>query len=112
MLESYKLVALILKNARLIKNYSIRYASRKIDISDTELSRIENGERKNYNMINLINLCELYSIDFVKLLKFTGYLKPEKEDIKDNKLKWADEFIDIINYKNYESEEFIFYIVL
>lgn len=71
---NYLLLSDILRIKRLERNYSIRGLSRAVGISDTELARIENGERKCINLITLINLCDVLSIDFIKLLKVTGYL--------------------------------------
>ena len=71
---NYLLLSDLLRSKRIERNYSIRGLSRIVGISDTELSRIENGERKNFNLITLINLCEVLEIDFIKLLKVTGYL--------------------------------------
>lgn len=69
----YLLLSDLLRSKRLERNYSIRGLARAVDISDTELARIENGERKNINLITLIKLCEVLNIDFVRLLKVTGY---------------------------------------
>ena len=71
---NYLLLSDLLRSKRIERNYSIRGLSRVVGISDTELSRIENGERKNFNLITLISLCEVLEIDFIKLLKVTGYL--------------------------------------
>lgn len=71
---NYLLLSDLLRSKRIERNYSIRGLSRAVGISDTELSRIENGERKNFNLVTLINLCEVLRIDFIKLLKVTGYL--------------------------------------
>ena len=71
---NYLLLSDLLRSKRLERGYSIRGLARIVGISDTELSRIENGERKNFNLVTLISLCEVLRIDFIKLLKVTGYL--------------------------------------
>lgn len=79
MKNDYLMLAVILRNKRLEKGYSVRGLSRAVNISDTELNRIENGERQNYNLITLIGLCRVLEIDFIKLLQVTNYL-PEYFD--------------------------------
>ena len=66
---NYLLLSDLLRSKRLERGYYIRGLARIIGISDTELSRIENGERKNFNLVTLINMCEVLRIDFIKLLK-------------------------------------------
>jgi len=78
MKNNYKLLAEILRVTREARNYSVNSVARKVNISHTELSRIENGGRKNYNLITLIKLCELLELDFIKLLKITNYLPMEE----------------------------------
>lgn len=53
-------------------------------ISGTEIRRIENGERKTPNIIILINICEILSIDFIKLLKITGFVDNKNLIMKGN----------------------------
>lgn len=79
MKNDYLMLAVILRNKRLEKGYSVRGLSRAVNISDTELNRIENGERQNYNLITLISLCRVLKLDFIKLLQVTNYL-PEYFD--------------------------------
>lgn len=102
---NYLLLSDLLRSARLEKNYSIRALSRAVNISDTELTRIENGLRKNINLITLIKICEVLDIDFVGLLKVTGYyphtysriiyntendFNQKKESQKEPKVKCSD----------------------
>lgn len=70
---NYLLLSDLLRSARIEKGYSILSLARAVGISDTELARIENGVRKNINLITLIKICETLEIDFIKLLKITGY---------------------------------------
>lgn len=71
---NYLLIGEILRNERLKNKYSVRSLARLVGMSDTELSRWENGERINYNLILLIRLCEILKINFIKLLKVCNYL--------------------------------------
>ena len=71
---NYLLIGEVLRNERLKNKYSIRSLARLVGMSDTELSRWENGERINYNLILLIRLCEILKINFIKLLKISNYL--------------------------------------
>lgn len=71
---NYLLIGEVLRNERLKNKYSIRSLARLVGMSDTELSRWENGERINYNLILLIRLCEILKINFIKLLKLSNYL--------------------------------------
>ena len=68
------LMGYLLKHERLRKGYSVRSVAMAINISDTELGRIENGFRKSVNLITLIRLCDVLKINFIKLLKVTNYL--------------------------------------
>lgn len=78
MKKDYLIVAEILKNRRLEKGLSIRKVAMLVQISNTELSRIEDGERENYNLKTLIKLCKVLEIDFVGLLKIAGYFDDEE----------------------------------
>ena len=62
---NYLLIGEIIRNERLKNNYSIRGLARLVGMSDTELSRWENGERINYNLILLIRLCEILKINYI-----------------------------------------------
>lgn len=75
---NYLKIAKILKEKRVESGMSKRQLGNLIGVSDTEISRIENGERVNYNLINLINMCEILDIDFNNLLVNCGYLEQEK----------------------------------
>lgn len=100
MKNDYLKLAVILRNKRLERGYSIRSLSRAVNISDTELARIENGERQNYNLITLIGLCKVLKIDFIKLLQVTNYL-PEYFDYL------PDSSFDISDYYNLRKREIL-----
>lgn len=108
---NYLLLAQLLKMRRLTSGYSKREFARKIDISDTEVSRIENGERQNYNLTTLIKMCEILNLDLVKLLKTCGYLPCEKEEMDiylDEYIKDFENNKDTCNVQKEETEYCIF----
>lgn len=92
---NYLLIGETIRNERLKNNYSIRGLARLVGMSDTELSRWENGERINYNLILLIRLCEILKINFINLLKVNNYLPVNYKEEVSNKEKFAES-----NYKN------------
>ena len=96
---NYVLMGFLLKHERLRKGYSVRSVARTVNISDTELARIENGFRKSVNLITLIRLCRVLNINFIKLLKVTNYL-PKNYGEEPNTFKEDD--IESVNI-NFES---------
>lgn len=94
MKNNYCLMAEIFRLYRSIYGYSKRELARKVGISHTELSRIENCERENYNVVTLINLCKVLHIDFVRLLQMCGYLPCKNGDIDKKTLDYINEFQD------------------
>lgn len=111
MKSNYLLLAQLLKMRRLTSGYSKREFARKVDISDTEVSRIENGERQNYNLTTLIKMCEILNLDFVKLLKTCGYLPCQKEEMDIYLNQFIDEFKfneETCNVQKEEPEHCIF----
>lgn len=99
---NYLKIARILKEKRLESGMSKRQLGNLIGISDTEISRIENGERVNYNLINLINLCEILDINFNNLLVNCGYLDTEKINTYEIIVRKYDEEYYKVNGKNEE----------
>ncbi len=92
MRNNYCLMAEIFKWYRSFYGYSKRELARAVGISHSELSRIENCERENYNIVTLINMCNVLHIDFIKLLKICGYLPCKKGDIDRDTLNFINEF--------------------
>lgn len=92
MRNNYILLAKIFRTKRLMLGFSKRELARAVGISHTELSRIENCERPNYNVVTLINMCNVLQIDFVKTLKMCGYLPLKKGDIDKTTLDCINEF--------------------
>ena len=79
MKKDYLIVADILKNRRLEEGLTLRELEEYSDVSRSEISTIERGERENINMRSLIKLCKCLEIDFVKLLEVAGYFDEEYE---------------------------------
>ena len=75
----------ILKQKREEKGLSKNKLAQYIGVSQPEITRIENGTRVVPNLITLINLCEILNIDFVKLLKITGFIDNKNLKMKGNK---------------------------
>lgn len=84
MRNNYLLLAEILKVKRILSGNSLRNVANEVGISHTELARIENGNRENFSLLTLVNLCEVLNVDVVKLLMITGYV-PIDEDMIDEK---------------------------
>ena len=91
---NYVLLAEILRRMRLFMGYSKRSLAEAVGISHTELTRIENGNRENYNLLTLIKICDVLHIDFIALLKITNYLPMKKGDIDENLIKDLEKFIN------------------
>lgn len=73
-MNNHLLLAEILRNRRLELGLSLNTMAVRVGISHTEVSRIESGERQNYNLITLIRMCQVLKINFVRLLIATEYL--------------------------------------
>ena len=104
------LLAGIIKNRRITLGYSLRSLAEQVGISHTELARIENGNRTNFSLIVIVRLCEILKIDFVNLLKVTGYISSNnkldndfEEDYKDSNDESDDE--DYEYYDDYEYDD-------
>ena len=91
---NYVLLAEILRRMRLFMGYSKRSLAEAVGISHTELTRIENGNRENYNLLTLIKICDVLHIDFIAFLKITNYLPMKKGDIDENLIKDLEKFIN------------------
>lgn len=97
MKNNYVLLAEILKLKRVILGYSKRGLAEAVGISHTELSRIENGSRENYNIVTLINMCIVLKIDFVRLLKITGYLPCNKGEFPQDMVNWVKDLDNLLS---------------
>ena len=101
MKNNYGFIAEVFRKRRVMLGYSKRKLAAIVGISDTEISRIEHGERENYNLVTLIRMCEVLKIDFIYLLVLAGYLPSDQIDNDDNITKMEslleDENEDIDN---------------
>lgn len=84
MKNNYGFIAEVFRKRRIMLGYSKRKLAAIVGISDTEISRIEHGERENYNLVTLIRLCEVLKIDFIHLLVLAGYLPSNQINNEDN----------------------------
>lgn len=75
----YKKLGLLLKEEREEYEYSRRNLAARVGISDTELKRIEDGERVAPNLITLIKLCEELELNIQFLLEDTNFLEVKND---------------------------------
>lgn len=92
MKNNYWIISEVVKMKRIFLGYSRRELASLVGISHSELSRIEHGERENYNVVTLINLCEVLHLDFIRLLKIAGYLPCANGDFEQDLLDQIEEF--------------------
>lgn len=71
---NYVMLGYILREKRVEKGLSKNKLAQLVGISQPEVTRIENGIRTVPNIITLINMCEILDIDFINLLKVTGFV--------------------------------------
>ena len=93
MKNNYLKLGKIIRNEREEKGFSRRKLSALVDISDTELKRIENGERQVPNIITLIKLCKILKLENKEwynenLLSLAGVYQPAKK-IDESKIPLA-----------------------
>lgn len=96
----------IIKNNRELCGFSRKKLAQLSGISDSELMKIENGERKNSSWTNLCKIAEALNISPIEFLIKTGHISPkdinpvymlkrvdklEQEDLRDLQL-----FIDFL----------------
>ena len=81
MKNNYLKLGKIIRNEREEKGFSRRKLSALVDISDTELKRIENGERQVTNIITLIKLCKILKLDLLNLLEDTDFYEREEDKL-------------------------------
>lgn len=107
MKNNYLLMAQLFKMRRMMLGYSKRELARIVGISHTELSRIEHGERPNYNIVTLIKMCEVLHFDFIQLLKTCGYLPCKQEEMDKNLEQYIKEFGDSRNTNSKDKVDYI-----
>ncbi len=81
MKQDYMKLGKIFKTMREKKGYSRRKTAAIVDISDTELKRIEDGERQVPNLLTIINLCKILGLDFLNTLEDTGFYEREEDKL-------------------------------
>lgn len=81
---NYYLLGEILKERRIEKGLSKNKLAQYVGISQPEVTRIENGTRTVPNIITLIYMCEILGLDFINLLKITGYVDEKNLIMKGN----------------------------
>lgn len=81
---NYYLLGEILRERRIELGLSKNKLAQYVGISQPEVTRIENGTRTVPNIITLIYMCEVLGLDFINLLKITGYVDRKNLIIKGN----------------------------
>lgn len=81
---NYYLLGEILKERRIEMGLSKNKLAQYVGISQPEVTRIENGTRTVPNIITLIYMCEVLGLDFINLLKITGYVDRKNLIMKGN----------------------------
>lgn len=82
---NYYLLGEILEERRMSLGLSKNKLSQLIGISSTELTRIERGIRQIPNIITLIYMCEVLDLNFINILKITGFVD-RKNLVKNEKI--------------------------
>lgn len=70
-------LGIFLKNVRNEKKLSLKTVQKFTGISDSRLSRIENGDNASPAPADLKMLSHLYQIDIIEIFLLAGYLTPE-----------------------------------
>lgn len=81
---NYYLLGEILRERRIELGLSKNKLAQYVGISQPEVTRIENGTRTVPNIITLIYMCEILGLDFINLLKITGYVDRKNLIMKGN----------------------------
>ena len=92
-MNNYNNIGLLIKSARKEKGYSARELAKLCDISHTEISNIEKGERVKPAILTLKAFEKYLDLDFKKLAKAVGYA-PETIEFGDNNI--------IVSYERYD----------
>lgn len=94
-MDNYDNIGVLIKNARKEKGYSARELAKLCDISHTEISNIEKGERVKPAVLTLKAFEKYLDLDFKKLAKAVGYA-PETIEFGDNNI--------IVSYEKYDKK--------
>ena len=84
-----------IKNARLKSRLSLQEVSKQANMAFSELSRIENGQRKKPNVLFLKGIAETLNLSMVKLMELAGY-----KDIEINFGMGLDDKRSVKDYQN------------
>ena len=81
---NYYLLGEILRERRIELGLSKNKLAQYVGISQPEVTRIENGIRTIPNIVTLIYFCEVLDLDFIELLKVTGFVDEKNLIMKGN----------------------------
>ena len=81
---NYYLLGKILRERRIELGLSKNKLAQYVGISQPEVTRIENGIRTIPNIVTLIYFCEVLDLDFIELLKVTGFVDEKNLIMKGN----------------------------
>lgn len=95
MKNNYLLLAEVLKRKRISLGLSQRELGRLSGVSHTEIFRIENGERLEYNLTILLKLCDVLGVNIIELLMATGYLSKNYMNILKDTVEIPKNFVPI-----------------
>lgn len=69
----------ILRRARARCGFSLRQVEQRSGVSNAHLSQIERGSIKRPDIALVMNLAELYQLDYLLLAEWGGYLEPSTQ---------------------------------
>ncbi len=95
MKNNYLLLAEVLKRKRIKLGLSQRELGRLSGVSHTEIFRIENGERLEYNLTILLKLCDILGINVIELLIATGYISKDYMNILRDTVEIPKNFVPV-----------------
>ena len=72
-------VGLVLRRAREFKGFSLREVERRIGRSNAYLSQVERGLIRQPDPVVLLELAELYRLDFMTLAEWAGWTSAESQ---------------------------------
>jgi hypothetical protein len=94
-MKNYDNIGELIKNARKEKGYSARELAKLCDISHTEISNIEKGQRFKPAILTLKAFEKYLDLDFKKLASMVGY-SPDTIEYGDNNI--------IVSYDRYDKK--------
>ena len=94
-MKNYDNIGELIKNAREEKGYSARELAKLCDISHTEISNIEKGQRVKPAILTLKAFEKYLDLDFKELASMVGY-SPDTIEYGDNNI--------IVSYDRYDKK--------